>query len=101
MVELLATVDLGPEIDKTDQAPSTCCKERSLTIEMESLRTMGGSGLARGQEHHTLVREQKNDSGGGDLRRYREARVSSGPTSTSQTCPLTPTSAPALRDAPP
>jgi delta 1-pyrroline-5-carboxylate dehydrogenase len=64
-VELLATVDLGPEIEgmagrqlrmrmvtleassarfttiKTDQASSTYCKERSLTIEMESLRTMG------------------------------------------------------------
>jgi hypothetical protein len=26
---------------KTDQASSTYCKERSLTIEMESLRTMG------------------------------------------------------------
>jgi hypothetical protein len=26
---------------KTDQAPSTYCKERSLTVEMESLRTMG------------------------------------------------------------
>ena len=32
---------------KTDQAP-TYCKERSLTIEMESLRTIGRSGLARG-----------------------------------------------------
>ena len=66
-VEVLATVDLGPEIEgmagrqlrmrmvtiepggvsgrsttiKTDQASSTSCKERSLTIEMASLRTMG------------------------------------------------------------
>jgi len=66
-VELLATVDLGPEIEgmagrqlrmrmltiepggvfgpihdhKADRAPSIYCKERSLTIEMESLRTMG------------------------------------------------------------
>jgi len=28
-------------ITKTDQAPSTYCKARSPTIEMESLRTMG------------------------------------------------------------
>ena len=34
-----------------------------------------GSGLARGQEHHTLAREQRNGSGGGDLGRYIQARV--------------------------
>ena len=42
-----------------------------------------GSGLARGQEYAALAREQRNDSGGGNLGRYSQARVSSGPTSNS------------------
>ena len=79
-VKLLATVDLGPEIEgmagrqlrmrmvtfrawrrlqpefttiKTDQASSTYYKERSLIIEMESLRTMGGSGWPEDRNPHT------------------------------------------------
>jgi len=32
---------------KADQAPSTYCKKRSLTIEMESLRTMGREWACR------------------------------------------------------
>jgi len=73
-VKLLATVDLGPEIEgmagrqlrmrmvtfepggvfgpihdhKDRPAPSTYCKERSLTIEMESLRIMGREWAGRG-----------------------------------------------------
>jgi len=73
-VKLLSALDLGPEIEgmagrqlrmrmvtvepggssarfttiKTGRAWSTYCKERSLTIEMEWLRSTGWSGLARG-----------------------------------------------------
>ena len=38
-----------------------------------------GSGLARGSKHHPLAREQRDDSSGGDIGRYSQARVSSGP----------------------
>ena len=38
-----------------------------------------GTGLARGSEHDPLAREQGNDSGGGDLGRYRHARRESRP----------------------
>ena len=86
-VKLLATVDLGPEIEgmagrqlrmrmvtiepggssarfttiKADQAPSTYCKERSLTIEMESLRTMGRewAGPRIGTPHTGLRTEER------------------------------------------
>jgi hypothetical protein len=70
-VKLLATVDLGPEIEgmagrqlrmrmvtiepggvfvtitEAGQAPSTYCKERSPTIEMELLRNMGQGWAGR------------------------------------------------------
>ena len=38
-----------------------------------------GSGLARGQEHNALAGEQGKGTGGGDLGRYRQAIVVSGP----------------------
>ena len=95
-VKLLATVDLGPEIEgmagrqlrmrmvtiepgassarfttiKTDQAPSTYCKERSLTIEMESLRTMDRewAGPRIGTPHTGLRTEER-------FRRWRSRSI--------------------------
>jgi len=96
MVSLLATVDLGPEIEgmagrqlrmrmvtiepggvfgpittiKIDQAPSTYCKARLLTIEMESLRTMGREwvGPRIGTPHTGLRTEEP-------LRRWRSRSI--------------------------
>jgi hypothetical protein len=69
--ELLASVDLGPEIEG---------KERSPTIEMESLRGIGleWAGPRIGTPH-TGSRTEEH-SGGGDLGRHCQARIS--PTST-------------------
>ena len=40
-----------------------------------SNKQVAPEGLARGSEHDPLAREQGNDSGRGDLGRYRQARV--------------------------
>ena len=90
--EVLATVDLGPEIEGM--------AGRQLRMRMVNIEPGGvfgrlrparndhrpsrwsrdglwaGRGLARGSEHDTLAREQRNDSGGGDLGRHRQTRVS-------------------------
>ena len=95
-VKLLATVDLGSEIEgmagrqlrmrmvplsleassarfttiKTDQAPFTYCKERSLIIEMESLRTMDRewAGPRIGTPHTGLRTEER-------FRRWRSRSI--------------------------
>src|ERR1022692_3459403 len=96
--ELLTTVDLGPEIEgmagrqlrmrmftfepgavfgpihdhRTDQASSTYCKERSLTTEMETLRTMGRewAGPRIGRPPTGLRTEER-------FRRWRSRSISS------------------------
>ena len=95
----LPTVDLGPEIEgmagrhfecvcspsspepssarfttiRTDQASSTYCKERSLTTEMEPLRTMGRewAGPRIGTPPTGLRTEER-------FRRWRSRSISSG-----------------------
>ena len=97
--ELLATVDLGLEIEgmagrqfrmrlftiepgavfgrfttiRTDQVSSTCRKERSLTIEMESRLTMGRESVGPriGTQHTGLRTEER-------FRRWRSRSTSSG-----------------------
>jgi hypothetical protein len=55
---------------KTDQAPSTYCKERSLTIEMESLRTMGREWAGpRIRTPHTGLRTEER------FRRWRSRLI--------------------------
>jgi hypothetical protein len=90
--EFLATVGLGPEIEGMagrqlrmrmvtiepggvfgpihDQESSTYCKERSLTIEMESLRTMGRewAGPRIGTPHTGLRTEER-------FRRWRSRSI--------------------------
>src|ERR1044072_2818635 len=84
--ELLGTVDLGPEIEGMAGrqlrmrmvtiepggvfGPVHDHKDRPgivyvpLTSKWSRHGLWAGSGLARGSEHHTLAREQRNDSGG-------------------------------------
>ena len=47
---------------------------RSPTIETESRRTRAGMGSPE-EGTPPMAREQRNDSGGGDLGRHRQARV--------------------------
>ena len=102
--ELLATVDLGPEIegmagrqlrmrmvtiepggvfgpihDHKDRPGIVYILQGTITDHRDGVATDYGPGVGwpEDQEHHTLAREQRNDSGGGDLGRHRQARVSS------------------------
>ena len=58
---------------RADQASSTCCRERSLTIEMESIRTMAPEWAGRriGTPHTGLRTEEQ-------FRRWRSRSISSG-----------------------
>ncbi len=101
--ELLSTVDLGPEIegmagrqlrmrlvtfepggvygpvhDHVDRPGIVYILQGTITDHRDGAATdYGPGGLARGQEHDALAREQRDDSGGGDLGRHRQGRVSS------------------------
>ena len=105
-VQLLASVDLGPEIEGM---AGRRLRMRMVTIEPGGVfgpvhdhqgrpgtvyilpgndhrpsqrgryRLWAGSGLARGSEHDPLARERGNDSGGGDLGRYRRDGLGRGP----------------------
>jgi len=104
-VELLAELDLGPEIE---DLAGRQLRMRKVTFEPRGVfgpihdhkgrhrlhparnghrpsqrsrdGLWAGTRLARGQQHHTLAREQRNDPGGGGLGRYRQATVSSAGT---------------------
>ena len=105
-VKLLATVDLGPEIegmagrqlrmrlvtiepggvfgpihDHKGRPGTVYILQGTITDHRDGVATDYGPGVGwpEDQEHHPLAREQRNDSGGGDLGRYRQARVSSRP----------------------
>ena len=101
-VELLATVDLAGEIegmegrqlrmrmvtiepggvfgpihDHVGRPGTVYVLQGTITDHRDGVATDygPGPGLARGSEHDPLAREQGSDPGGGDLGRYRHARV--------------------------
>jgi hypothetical protein len=101
-VEVLATVDLGPEIeslvgrqlrmrvvtiepggvfgpihDHKDRPGIVYVLQGTITDHRNEVATAlwAGSGLARGQDHHPLAREPRIESGDGDLGRYSQART--------------------------
>lgn len=111
-VELLATVDLGPEIegmagrelrmrmvtiepggvfgpvhDHRDRPGLVYILQGTITDHRDGVTTDYGPGVGWPEDRNfpTLAREPRNDSGGGDLGRYRHARIAASPTRPSDT----------------
>ena len=79
-VEFLASVDLGPEIEGM---AGRQLRMRMVTIELESLRTMGREWAGRriGTQHTGLRTEDR-------FRRWRSRSISSGTSSSGPTFPV-------------